>query len=204
MKSACIPLQTKAWYVPGEGDVDERMRMCVLTCVLRDFSQLRAHPLFRQLHQVMSRLLDITATPRKPNYEMAPDAPLVLYSCAFDGLTFHRSGGAWLYMCILAVFLDSRICLGIVVRVPCDITLLFGVFLCCLCVNPSFPLFRSRVVPLSQGYEWAVVKARCNRRRNRCHEQCPARLQVLYTVALILLVPVTFCVSVKACLCTRV
>ena len=35
---------------------------------------------------VIDRLLDITKTPAKPNYEMASEIPLVLYDCEFDNL----------------------------------------------------------------------------------------------------------------------
>ena len=41
--------------------------------------------------QLVRTLLDIRATPGKPNYEMAPDGPLMLYGCEYDGLTMNRS-----------------------------------------------------------------------------------------------------------------
>eukprot|EP01106_Pelomyxa_sp_JSP_P006645 TRINITY_DN2073_c0_g1_i1.p1 TRINITY_DN2073_c0_g1~~TRINITY_DN2073_c0_g1_i1.p1 ORF type:complete len:228 (+),score=98.94 TRINITY_DN2073_c0_g1_i1:68-685(+) len=38
--------------------------------------------------QVVTQLLDVDATPRKPNYEMAPELPLVLHDCHYPNLTF--------------------------------------------------------------------------------------------------------------------
>ncbi|KAL6754015.1 pseudouridine synthase [Haematococcus lacustris] len=40
---------------------------------------------------VVASLLDVTATPCKPNYTMAPEEPLILYACAYKELHFHRS-----------------------------------------------------------------------------------------------------------------
>eukprot|EP00899_Mesostigma_viride_P026928 jgi/Mesvir1/741/Mv17343-RA.3 len=42
--------------------------------------------------EVVDALLDITRTPRKPQYELAPAAPLVLFSCSFDGLPLGADG----------------------------------------------------------------------------------------------------------------
>ncbi|XP_052624345.1 uncharacterized protein LOC111875980 isoform X3 [Lactuca sativa] len=39
-------------------------------------------------HQVVDALLDVKKTPRKPQYKMAPEIPLVLRSCEFEGLNF--------------------------------------------------------------------------------------------------------------------
>lgn len=39
---------------------------------------------------VVSRLLDLQATPRKPLYTMAPDEPLVLYTCGRARSFFRR------------------------------------------------------------------------------------------------------------------
>ncbi|GIL88869.1 hypothetical protein Vretifemale_16791 [Volvox reticuliferus] len=41
--------------------------------------------------EVVSELLDMDATPRKPQYSMAPEEPLLLYACGFSGLSFRRS-----------------------------------------------------------------------------------------------------------------
>ncbi|WMV27153.1 hypothetical protein MTR67_020538 [Solanum verrucosum] len=38
--------------------------------------------------QVIDLLLDIERTPRKPQFPMAPEIPLVLQSCEFEGLKF--------------------------------------------------------------------------------------------------------------------
>ncbi|CAA0841987.1 Pseudouridine synthase family protein [Striga hermonthica] len=43
---------------------------------------------------VIGELLDIERTPRKPQYTMAPEIPLVLRSCEFLGLTFKCSSDA--------------------------------------------------------------------------------------------------------------
>lgn len=37
---------------------------------------------------IVDTLLDVTATPGKPAYRMAPDGPLVLYDCGFDPAEF--------------------------------------------------------------------------------------------------------------------
>ncbi|KAL4559073.1 hypothetical protein LXL04_031206 [Taraxacum kok-saghyz] len=38
--------------------------------------------------QVLDALLDVEKTPRKPQYKMAPEIPLLLTSCEFEGVTF--------------------------------------------------------------------------------------------------------------------
>ncbi|KAL3619776.1 hypothetical protein CASFOL_034688 [Castilleja foliolosa] len=43
---------------------------------------------------VIDELLDIDRTPRKPQYTMAPEIPLVLRSCEFEGLKFKCSSDA--------------------------------------------------------------------------------------------------------------
>ncbi|KAI3820029.1 hypothetical protein L1987_13885 [Smallanthus sonchifolius] len=43
---------------------------------------------------VIDVLLDVDKTPRKPQYKMAPEIPLVLYSCEFEGLNFNCSSDA--------------------------------------------------------------------------------------------------------------
>ena len=42
----------------------------------------------REPPQVVSALLDVERTPLKPQYEMAPDLPLVLYDCGFEDVRF--------------------------------------------------------------------------------------------------------------------
>ncbi|CAK4697751.1 hypothetical protein LEN26_014406 [Aphanomyces euteiches] len=42
---------------------------------------------------IISTLLDIEKTPRKPQYEMAPDLPLVLHDCAFDSISWRYMPG---------------------------------------------------------------------------------------------------------------
>lgn len=48
---------------------------------------------------IVSELLDITKTPRKPTYEMASDAPLVLWDCIFPDETSGTSNDSldWVY-----------------------------------------------------------------------------------------------------------
>ncbi|KAG8369258.1 hypothetical protein BUALT_Bualt15G0132800 [Buddleja alternifolia] len=46
------------------------------------------------LSDVIDVLLDIERTPRKPQYAMAPEIPLVLQSCEFEGLNFKCSSDA--------------------------------------------------------------------------------------------------------------
>ena len=43
--------------------------------------------------QVIDALLDTDTIPRKPQYGMAPEIPLVLQSCEFEGLRFTCSSG---------------------------------------------------------------------------------------------------------------
>ncbi|KQK21488.1 tRNA pseudouridine(38/39) synthase isoform X1 [Brachypodium distachyon] len=43
---------------------------------------------------VVDSLLDITRTPRKPQYTMAPELPLILRSCKFDKVSFMSSSDA--------------------------------------------------------------------------------------------------------------
>uniref|UniRef100_A0A3B5R8T6 Pseudouridylate synthase 3 n=1 Tax=Xiphophorus maculatus TaxID=8083 RepID=A0A3B5R8T6_XIPMA len=40
--------------------------------------------------EIINQLLDVEKTPRKPQYSMAVDYPLVLYDCHFDGLTWQQ------------------------------------------------------------------------------------------------------------------
>ena len=42
---------------------------------------------------IVSTLLDIEKTPRKPNYELADDAGLVLYDCVFEDVKFESAAG---------------------------------------------------------------------------------------------------------------
>jgi len=42
----------------------------------------------REPPQVVSALLDVERTPLKPQYEMAPELPLVLYDCGFEDVRF--------------------------------------------------------------------------------------------------------------------
>lgn len=44
--------------------------------------------------QVISKLLDVASLAGKPNYDMAPDVPLMLYGCEYESLNFHRSASA--------------------------------------------------------------------------------------------------------------
>lgn len=43
--------------------------------------------------QIIDVLLDIERTPKKPQYTMATEMPLVLHSCEFEGLQFFTSEG---------------------------------------------------------------------------------------------------------------
>jgi hypothetical protein len=43
---------------------------------------------------IVSQMLDLSATPSKPQYPMAAEEPLLLYACGFEGLTFRRTGRA--------------------------------------------------------------------------------------------------------------
>lgn len=43
---------------------------------------------------VVDALLDVDSTPRKPQYRIAPEVPLVLQSCKFEGLRFMCSTDA--------------------------------------------------------------------------------------------------------------
>lgn len=45
----------------------------------------------KESESVVDDLLDIQKTPRKPQYVMAPECPLVLQSCEFQGLSFNCS-----------------------------------------------------------------------------------------------------------------
>lgn len=48
---------------------------------------------------MIDELLDVGRTPRKPQYIMAPEIPLVLRSCEFEGLKFMCSSGILLLNC---------------------------------------------------------------------------------------------------------
>ena len=48
---------------------------------------------FYIMPQVVDSLLDIVKTPRKPQYTMAPELPLILRSCLFDKVSFMCSSG---------------------------------------------------------------------------------------------------------------
>ncbi|KAL6573336.1 hypothetical protein OROHE_001795 [Orobanche hederae] len=50
-------------------------------------------------HNVIDELLDIERTPRKPQYTMASEIPLVLRSCEFEGLKFKCSSDAARAVC---------------------------------------------------------------------------------------------------------
>uniref|UniRef100_A0ACD5XQF6 Uncharacterized protein n=1 Tax=Avena sativa TaxID=4498 RepID=A0ACD5XQF6_AVESA len=74
---------------------------------------------------VVDSLLDITKTPRKPQYTMAPELPLILRSCLFDKVSFMCSPGAsqaliehfkdeyHQYMLQAAIFYEALSCLSI-------------------------------------------------------------------------------------------
>ncbi|KAF9603976.1 hypothetical protein IFM89_039330 [Coptis chinensis] len=47
-----------------------------------------------EVPDVIDELLDINKTPRKPQYVMAPELPLILQSCEFEGLKFNCSPDA--------------------------------------------------------------------------------------------------------------
>ncbi|KAL4432546.1 hypothetical protein ABPG77_000483 [Micractinium sp. CCAP 211/92] len=58
---------------------------------------------------IVARLLDTSATPRKPQYNMASEEPLLLYSCAYGGLSFRRSAANYaLVRCQLEEMLTSH------------------------------------------------------------------------------------------------
>lgn len=42
--------------------------------------------------EIIDQLLDVESNPRKPQYSMAVDYPLVLYDCSFEGLSWQRDG----------------------------------------------------------------------------------------------------------------
>ncbi len=44
--------------------------------------------------QLVTRLLDVVATPRKPQYGMASEVPLCLYDCGFEELQWHTDPAA--------------------------------------------------------------------------------------------------------------
>lgn len=48
---------------------------------------------------VVDVLLDTEKTPRKPQYSMAPEIPLVLHSCEFKDVNFTCSSDAWQTLC---------------------------------------------------------------------------------------------------------
>uniref|UniRef100_A0A0D9VUL7 tRNA pseudouridine synthase n=1 Tax=Leersia perrieri TaxID=77586 RepID=A0A0D9VUL7_9ORYZ len=73
---------------------------------------------------VVDSLLDITKTPRKPQYNMAPEIPLILRSCLFDEVNFLCSSEARIaliehlkdeyhqYMLQAAIFHEALSCLS--------------------------------------------------------------------------------------------
>lgn len=60
--------------------------------------------------QIIDMLLDVENMPRKPQYKMAPEIPLVLQSCEFEGLRFICSSGNVdrKRSCIAALFVNTR------------------------------------------------------------------------------------------------
>jgi len=48
--------------------------------------------------EVVDWLLDVDATPAKPQYSLAPGWPLLFYHCHFDGLNFLRSHAATVHL----------------------------------------------------------------------------------------------------------
>jgi hypothetical protein len=56
---------------------------------------------FYIMPQVVDSLLDIMKTPRKPQYTMAPELPLILRSCLFDNVSFMCSSGMSLRSSVL-------------------------------------------------------------------------------------------------------
>ena len=61
------------------------------------------------LVQVVDSLLDITRTPRKPQYTMAPELPLILRSCLFDRVSFMCLSGMSLKIWCLTLYLPGSI-----------------------------------------------------------------------------------------------
>ena len=45
----------------------------------------------REDPSVVSAMLDLSRTPRKPQYSMASEMPLLLFDCGYQGITFRRS-----------------------------------------------------------------------------------------------------------------
>ena len=43
--------------------------------------------------EIIKEMLDVKKHPRKPNYPMASELPLILKSCEFEGLNFKISKG---------------------------------------------------------------------------------------------------------------
>ncbi|KAG8097343.1 hypothetical protein GUJ93_ZPchr0013g34760 [Zizania palustris] len=74
---------------------------------------------------IVDSLLDITKTPRKPQYKMAPELPLILRSCLFDEVNFTCSSDAGQaliehlkdeyhqYMLQAAIFRETFSCLSV-------------------------------------------------------------------------------------------
>eukprot|EP00039_Didymoeca_costata_P013043 m.192565 g.192565 ORF g.192565 m.192565 type:complete len:221 (+) comp15658_c0_seq11:161-823(+) len=113
----------------NDGNKDGRYEMCVCTVVGQAFlwHQIRNMMaiLFMVGHgqekqEIVSELLDVEKTPRKPQYDMASELPLVLYNCEYKDITWQDEIGAhsrvfdsihnfWKEMAIKAVVLRGML-----------------------------------------------------------------------------------------------
>jgi hypothetical protein len=48
--------------------------------------------------QIIDEMLDLKKYARKPQYLMAPETPLLLFSCGYQGLSFHCHPGIYLHV----------------------------------------------------------------------------------------------------------
>ncbi|CDJ26272.1 unnamed protein product [Triticum aestivum] len=118
---SCLGREYKYLFWKGGLDVS-KMQKAALKFIgehdLRNFCKMDAA-------NVVDSLLDITKTPRKPQYTMAPELPLILRSCLFDGVSFMCSSDAsqaliehlkdeyHQYMFQAAIFDEALTCLSI-------------------------------------------------------------------------------------------
>ncbi|XP_044415945.1 putative tRNA pseudouridine synthase C25B8.05 [Triticum aestivum] len=78
------------WFMNIRGSAFLWHQVCCMVAVLFLVGQGLESP------SVVDSLLDITRTPRKPQYTMAPELPLILRSCLFDRVSFMCSSGTYI------------------------------------------------------------------------------------------------------------
>ncbi|KAG5544706.1 hypothetical protein RHGRI_017227 [Rhododendron griersonianum] len=135
---------------------------------------------------VVDALLDVDRTPRKPQYRIAPEIPLVLQSCKFEGLRFMCSLALYVLRSFLCV--DARQALHAHLEMECrSYKLLSAIFhdalLSCSLVENDDSVLNSKTrkkaashVPLMSRPTEPSYEERCIKLNSRAEEQKAYRL----------------------------